>query len=38
MGILPDNVIDVLVTVWLEWMMYRAACWSVYGQLVDRDR
>jgi hypothetical protein len=37
MGILPENVIDVLATVWLEWMKYQPVYWSVYGQLFDRD-
>ena len=38
MGILPDNWIDVLAIVWLEWMITRPAYWQVYGQLADRDR
>jgi hypothetical protein len=38
MGTLPDDLIDVLAIVWVEWLMFREAYWSVYAQLADRDR
>jgi hypothetical protein len=37
MGIIPDNWIDLLAVVWLEWLMLRPADWWVYRQLADRD-
>jgi hypothetical protein len=38
MGIIPDNWIDVLAIMWLEWFMFRPAYWSVYGEIARRDR
>jgi hypothetical protein len=38
MGFIPDNWIDVLAIVWLEWLVTRPAYWSVYGQLVAYHR
>jgi hypothetical protein len=38
MGIIPDNWIDVLAIVWLEWLMMPPAYWPVYRHLADRDR
>jgi hypothetical protein len=38
MGIIPDNWIDVIFIVWIEWATFRPVYWSVYGEIARRDR
>ena len=33
MGILPDNLVHVLIIIWVEWMSTRPPYWSVYGEM-----